>query len=114
MGEISIAVRGVDLHTWKEFQKAIIDRHGNLYGNLGMEVTKAFHYWLNQYNTYAKSRKPLVGSVSTARRDAALSLGGEATTYEVRAFLVDKFGKFEHDISTAMSDLANNGAPSSR
>jgi len=48
MAEITITVRGVDLEVWKEFQKRIIDIHGNLYGNLGIEVTHALELWLDK------------------------------------------------------------------
>jgi len=46
MVETSITVRKVELSVWKEFQKRIVEIYGNLYGNIGREVTNALRLWL--------------------------------------------------------------------
>jgi len=46
----TVTIRGVDLEVWKKFQKKIIDIYGNIYGNLGREMTKALELWLEKTN----------------------------------------------------------------
>ncbi len=46
---IAITVRGVEPRAWKEFQRGIVGMHGNLYGNIGQEVTNALGLWLERY-----------------------------------------------------------------
>ncbi|HIE23275.1 MAG TPA: AAA family ATPase [Candidatus Korarchaeota archaeon] len=46
--ETTITVRKVDLTVWKEFQKRIVEIYGNLYGNIGREVTNALSLWLKR------------------------------------------------------------------
>ncbi len=46
--ETTITVRKVNLAVWKEFQKRIVEIYGNLYGNIGREVTKALSLWLER------------------------------------------------------------------
>lgn len=49
MSETTVTVRGVDSKSWKEFQRGIVSLHGNLYGNIGQEVTNALELWLERY-----------------------------------------------------------------
>jgi hypothetical protein len=131
MGEdTTITVRGVDLDVWKEFQKSIIDKYGNLYGYLGPEVTNALKSYLGtskpetrrtDYSSYAA--KPDIPRVldsagTKSVRDLILeafhSLGEEATIQEVTSFIHQKYGNVNpNTISTSMSDLSINGPPSS-
>ncbi len=46
--ETTITVRKVDLDVWKRFQKRIVEIYGNLYGNIGREVTNALSLWLER------------------------------------------------------------------
>lgn len=46
MSVTTITVRGVDPEVWREFQSGIVKMHGNLYGNIGEEVTNALSLWL--------------------------------------------------------------------
>lgn len=48
MSDTTITIRGVDSKTWKEFQSGIVILHGNLYGNIGQEVTNALELWLKR------------------------------------------------------------------
>ncbi len=48
MSDTTITIRGVDSKAWKEFQKNIVNLHGNLYGNIGQEVTNALKLWLER------------------------------------------------------------------
>lgn len=50
MSDATVTIRGVDPKTWKEFQTGIVGLHGNLYGNIGQEVTKALNLWLDRYH----------------------------------------------------------------
>jgi hypothetical protein len=136
--ETTITVRGVDLHAWKEFQKAIIDGYGHLSGNLGIELTKALGYWLEkrivskgteEVNTPEVKQTNSMNSISDFSkyvqqsnhpsqsemiRDAMTNLGGEATIQQVQRYLNDKYrGLNQGSISTSMSDLSVNGPPSS-
>lgn len=49
MSETTITIRGVDSKVWKELQRGIVSLHGNLYGNIGQEVTNALELWLDRY-----------------------------------------------------------------
>lgn len=49
MLDITVTIRGVDSKAWKEFQRGIVSLHGNLYGNIGQEVTNALKLWLERY-----------------------------------------------------------------
>jgi len=49
MSETTVTVRGVDSNAWREFQTGIVSLHGNLYGNIGQEVTNALKLWLERY-----------------------------------------------------------------
>ena len=49
MSDITVTIRGVDPKAWKEFQRGIVSLHGNLYGNIGQEVTNALELWLVRY-----------------------------------------------------------------
>lgn len=49
MSDSTVTIRGVDAKTWKEFQKSIVSLHGNLYGNIGQELTSALKFWLERY-----------------------------------------------------------------
>jgi len=49
MSDATVTIRGVDSKTWKEFQTGIVNLHGNLYGNIGQEVTNALNLWLDRY-----------------------------------------------------------------
>lgn len=49
MADTTITVRGVDSKEWKKFQSGIVSLHGNLYGNIGQEVTNALRLWLERY-----------------------------------------------------------------
>jgi len=49
MSDTTVTIRGVDSKAWKEFQSGIISLHGNLYGNIGQEVTSAFKLWLERH-----------------------------------------------------------------
>ena len=125
--DTSVSVRSVDLRTWKEFQKAIIDKYGNLYGYLGPEVTKALQLWLNDrvgdkpsVGTRAKEMPTkrhaawALGTNAAKIEDAMNELGGEATIQQVISYLNHKHGNVNaSSISTDMSDLALNGPPSS-
>ena len=62
---ITITVRGVDLEVWKEFQKKIIDIYGNVYGNLGPQVTNALKLWLDRH----KAPSLIVPEISIIARD---------------------------------------------
>jgi transitional endoplasmic reticulum ATPase len=48
MSETTVTVRGVDSKAWKGFQTGIVSLHGNLYGNIGQEVTNALKLWLER------------------------------------------------------------------
>jgi transitional endoplasmic reticulum ATPase len=48
MSDVTVTIRGVDSEVWREFQRGIISLHGNLYGNVGREVTNAFRLWLER------------------------------------------------------------------
>ena len=48
MSETTVTVRGVDSKAWKGFQAGIVSLHGNLYGNIGQEVTNALKLWLER------------------------------------------------------------------
>ena len=116
-GETTITVRGVDMGTWKEFQKALIDMYGTVYGTLGPELTKAIRERLEKIkaDTESSDIKPIEKeSLRKLIYGAMVALGGEGTISEVHAYLVQKYGIFDHDVSTAMGDLSINGAPSSR
>jgi len=115
--ETTITVRGVDLDVWKEFQKAIIDKYGNLYGYLGQELTKALDYWLQNKQPSAQGGAQELKpgkSVKSMIKEALQSLGGEATIQQVSAYVKDRYHDFNlGSISTGMSDLSVNGSPSS-
>lgn len=49
MPDATVTIRGVDSKTWKEFQTGIVSLHGNLYGNIGQEVTNALNLWLDRH-----------------------------------------------------------------
>lgn len=49
MSDATVTIRGVDSNIWKEFQTGIVNLHGNLYGNIGQEVTNALKLWLDRY-----------------------------------------------------------------
>jgi len=49
MSDTTVTVRGVDSEAWKEFQSGIVSLHGNLYGNIGQEVTSALKLWLERH-----------------------------------------------------------------
>jgi len=49
MSDATVTIRGIDSKTWKEFQTGIVNLHGNLYGNIGQEVTNALNLWLDRY-----------------------------------------------------------------
>lgn len=49
MSDTTVTIRGVDSKAWKEFQRGIVSLHGNLYGNIGQEVTNAMKLWLERY-----------------------------------------------------------------
>ena len=57
MLETTITIRGVDSKVWKEFQRGIVSMHGNLYGNIGQEVTNALELWFDRY----RGRESAVG-----------------------------------------------------
>lgn len=123
--ETTITVRGVQLKTWKEFQKAIIDQYGNLYGYLGPEVTTALGLWLDNRSSSKASgvtdaeipADPTITRIGTNAyiiREALKDLGGEATIQQVISHLSQKYDSVDSEsISTSMSDLATNGPPSS-
>lgn len=50
MSETTITIRGVDSKVWKQFQTGIVSLHGNLYGNIGQEVTNALELWLRRHH----------------------------------------------------------------
>lgn len=115
--DTTVSVRGVDLQTWKEFQKTIIDMYGNLYGYLGQELTKALDYWLEknrigttQSQTTPQQSKPIRVLVL----EAMVNLGGEATIQQVSGYVRERYPNVNlGSISTGMSDLSVNGPPSS-
>jgi hypothetical protein len=133
--ETTISVRGIDMKTWKEFQKAIIDQYGNLYGYIGPELTKALGYWLERragtsvpgttrpdatptdegVERHYVGPGPAVFTTNAARiREAMTHFGGEATIQQVCSYLNEKYpGLNQGSISTSMSDLSINGPPSS-
>jgi hypothetical protein len=128
--ETTITVRGVDLEVWKEFQKSIIDKYGDIYGKLGPEVTNALRNWLEKgsseppkidFTKYSiKVGVPRVldpnGGMSVRQLilDAMKAKGSEAYIQEVISYIHGKYGPVNpNTISTAMSDLAVNGPPSS-
>jgi len=49
MSDATVTIRGVDSKAWKEFQSGIVNQYGNLYGNIGQEVTNALNLWLERY-----------------------------------------------------------------
>ncbi len=49
MPDTTITIRGIDSKAWKEFQRGIVSLYGNLYGNIGQEVTNALKLWLKRY-----------------------------------------------------------------
>jgi len=57
MSDTTVTIRGVDSEAWKEFQSGIVSLHGNLYGNIGQEVTNALKLWLERY----RGRESAVG-----------------------------------------------------
>jgi len=57
MSDTTVTIRGVDSKAWKEFQRGIVSLHGNLYGNIGQEVTSALKLWLQRY----RGRESAVG-----------------------------------------------------
>ena len=57
MSDITVTIRGVDSKAWKEFQGGIVSLHGNLYGNIGQEVTNALKLWLERH----RGRESAVG-----------------------------------------------------
>ena len=104
------------METWKEFQKAIIDVYGNLFGYVGQELTKALRLWLEQKRVGVPSAEvPVKGrTVKQMIREAITALGGEASIQEVAGYIREKHGLVRiSSISTDMSDLAINGPPSS-
>lgn len=70
----TITVRGVNSKIWKEFQSNIVKMHGNLYGNIGEEVTNALNLWLDRY----KGRRSVIviPASSLAETVSYESLGG--------------------------------------
>ena len=57
MSDTTVTIRGVDSKAWTEFQSGIVSLHGNLYGNIGQEVTNALKLWLERY----RGRESAVG-----------------------------------------------------
>jgi len=57
MSDTTVTIRGVDSKAWKEFQSGIVSMHGNLYGNIGQEVTNSLKLWLEIY----RGRESAVG-----------------------------------------------------
>jgi len=57
MSDATVTIRGVDSKAWKEFQSGIVSLYGNLYGNIGQEVTNALKLWLERY----RGRESAVG-----------------------------------------------------
>jgi len=55
MSDATVTIRGVDSKAWKEFQSGIVSLHGNLYGNIGQEVTNAMNLWLERYRGRASA-----------------------------------------------------------
>jgi len=49
MSDTTITIRGVSSEAWKKFQSGIVSLHGNLYGNIGQEVTNALRLWLGRH-----------------------------------------------------------------
>lgn len=115
--DTTVSVRGVDLQTWKEFQKAIIDMYGNLYGYLGHELSRALNFWLEKNRlsiTPTQAKTHSAKAVKEYVREAMESLGGEATIQQVCGYLREKYPEVNlGSISTGMSDLSTNGPPSS-
>lgn len=117
------------MKTWKEFQKAIIDQYGSLYGYLGPEISRALGLWLKdktgerqakgRLTTQMHPQGPLPkivrqGTSASRIYDAMNALGGEATIQQVASHLNQKYGSVNAStVSTDMSDLAINGPPSS-
>lgn len=111
--DTTITVRGIDMMTWKEFQKAIIDRYGNLYGYVGPELTKALEYWLER-RVETPPVKRTTDTIADKIREAITHLGGEATIQQVCSYLNERYpGLNQGSISTSISDLSVNGPPSS-
>ncbi len=48
MSDTTVTIRGVDSRAWQEFQSGIVALYGNLYGNIGQEVTNALKFWLDR------------------------------------------------------------------
>jgi len=48
MSDTTVTIRGVDSEVWTRFQRGIVSIHGNLYGNIGLEVTNALNLWLER------------------------------------------------------------------
>lgn len=114
--ETTVTVRGVNLEAWKEFQKTIIDTYGNLYGYVGLELTRALELWLENSRSGAlvKDSQRTRRTVREMIRDAMTSLGGEATIQDVTGHIRNKYGEANvNSISTDMSDLSINGPRSS-
>lgn len=128
--ETTITVRGVDLKVWKQFQAQVVEKYGEIYGKLGPEVTGALKAWLARSGSKAENvdyskytLKPGVPavldpngalSVRSLILEAMKARGGEANTQEVIGYIHGKYGPVnDNTISTAMSDLAVNGPPSS-
>lgn len=115
---------------WKKFQENVVEKYGEVYGKLGPEVTAALKAWSEKpiskvrdldYTKYTlKPDVPAVLDPSGALSVRSLILeamkarGGEANTQEVIGYIHEKYGPVnDNTISTAMSDLAVNGPPSS-
>ena len=71
MDDTTITVRGVDMETWKEFQKRIIDIEGNIYGNLGKKVTEALKLWLDKNSIAPKS---IIAKPKTTSKEVRITL----------------------------------------
>lgn len=128
--ETTITVRGVDLGVWKQFQEKVVEKYGEVYGKLGSEVTAALRAWSEKPSSKARdidytkyTLKPGVPavldpngalSVRSLILEAVKARGGEASTQEAIGYIHEKYGPVnDNTISTAMSDLAVNGPPSS-
>jgi transitional endoplasmic reticulum ATPase len=69
MSETTITIRGIDSNTWKEFQRGIVNLHGNLYGNIGLEVTNALRLWFEQYQGIVTTISIPSDKISASHRD---------------------------------------------
>jgi len=72
MSDTTITIRGVDSNIWKEFQSGIVSLYGNLYGNIGQEVTNALKVWLERY----RGRESAVGIPSNRLSVSYNDVGG--------------------------------------